>query len=559
MNNKNRIPWLVAAAAMLFAMIVLVRNEISPDRPLQYSQPEQPVIRAIDDGSSWRPTRGAIPTPVPGDFSPWVATPTPPPTPVPTVSPTKTPDPTPSPTPKPLLAFRGIVQDDYGKGVARALVRVISGEPDRAAERSAVTGSDGRFLIEDIPDELLDKVIVELQGYATTMLENIPLTFTDELQIGMSALAGIDVNILDFSTTGAEPIMYSGKMQASLLRLSRGDEISTNVFGIPEPVLPVDTYLPVRDQNVIVADGLLQFDNVEPGSYRVAVKTGVKVAESEVLLIRDNARTSTTLTLGMKHTVKGNVLAGDTGKMLPQASVGLSPAIHASAAPDFPDYLSFTDGAGEFVIPEVQPGRYWMIIGASGYTTKTLENYEVLPGAPPEATSITLTKQNPLITVSLVNGEGRPIAEAPLVLMPVTGPTPKMYFGKTDEAGLYRFENLVPGKMNLSVTAPGDKARQKTLTFELGDGEVKEVPIQFGAVVNVKGKANRDGKAYNGVLTFVQKGIAIADNLVTTDATGAFTISLEPGDYVVGTPDKPPAVLIKIDSQESQNINVDLK
>lgn len=558
MNGSNRIPWIVAAISMLFAMIVLVRNEVVPEAPQRpdkpLSQVVQPVMQAPE--SEWRST-GRPPRPAPevGDYSPWGAQ-RPQPSPTPVVTPRPTPAPTPTPTPKPLFEFKGIVLDG-DKPVSEALVRTISGE-DNAAERSAVTAADGRFAIPGIPDDMLEKIIVEAPGYSVTLLENIPLPLPVELQIGMNPLAGIDAVVLDFSTTTAEPVLFSGEMQASLMELKKANEISSNSLGISEPVLPVDTYLPVRDQHVVVHQGELRFDNVPPGNYRVGVKTGTKIAESDPLTVAEGARTSTSLTLGMKHTVKGNVVAGDTGQPVAQARVGLAPYDQMAGGPDFPDYLGFTDGTGEFVIPEVQPGRFWLTVGAAGYTTKSLEGFTVLPGAPPEDTSITLTKQEPLITVSVTASDGRPMPRAPLVLMTMGAEKARTYFGKTDEAGLFRFERLMPGRFTLSITAPGERTRQKTLNVELGEGEVREIPVSFATPSAVTGKAKVNSKPYKGVLSFVSKGAAVADNLVTAGADGTFAAELEPGDYLVRTPQDTSSVSVTVKPMESQTLNVDI-
>jgi len=563
MNSKNRLPWIVAAVSMLFAMIVLVRNEIVPGNNSGYEQTQtvQPVLRGPEP--SWRPTSAKMPreTPESSDYSPWSQQ-NPPPHPTPVATPTPTPrptpaaTPTPSPTPKLDMTFRGVVLDG-DKPVAEALVRVVSGKQN-PAERSAITGEDGRFSITGIPDNLLDKVIVEARGYSVTMLENIPLPLPDELQIGMSALAGIDAMIMDISSSSTEPVAFDGEMQASLMELRRAGAETSEPLGISEPVLPVDSYVPVRDQHVVVKDGQLRFDNVEPGQYRVSVKSGNKVAESEVLSVRDGSRTTTSLLLGMKHTVRGNVVGEDTGKAIAQARVSLSPYHGDLGGPEFPSYMSFTDGEGEFVIPEVQPGHYWMLVGAAGYTTRTLEGFTVLPAKAPDDTSVTLIKQEPLITVSVTAADGRPLAQAPLVLMTQGAESPRTYFGKTDEAGLFRFEHLLAGRYSLSITAPGERTRQKTLNIELGDGEVRELPVSFGTPVNVSGKARVGGKAYKGVLTFLSRGAAVADSLVNTKDDGSFSTELEPGDYLVGTPEKPGRVSLTIKPTEAQTITVDI-
>lgn len=551
---------------MLFAMVVLVRNEITPTQVQPYDmRPDiRPVLQATEP--EWRAARN---TPAPtrtADYSPWkenmpgnqanASAATSVQSPRPTPSPTPTPDIT--PTPRPQNTFRGIVLDGDGNPVPNARVRIVSGGNDRAAERSAISAPDGRFSIDGIPDPSLDKVIVEAVGFSVWMLQNIPLPLPDELQIGLNALAGIDAVIVDFSTSGTDPVLFSGEMQASLMQLKPAGDVSTNSLGISEPTLPVDSYIPVRNQVVLVTDGQLRFDNVEPGMYRVAVKAGRKIAESEAVTITEASRSSTTLVLGMKHTVKGNVVAGDTAKPLGEARVTLSPAGSPGAAPEFPDYLSFTDGSGDFVIPEVHPGRYWMVVGAAAYTTKTLENFNILPGAPPEDTSVTLFKQEPLITVSVSNSEGRPIAQAPLVLLTSAAESPRTYFGKTDEAGLHRFERLMAGRYSLLITAPGDRTRQKTVNLELGEGEVRELGVRFGNPVAVTGKVTVGGKTYKGLLSFVLHGAAMADNLVTADGNGNFTVSLEPGDYMVGTPDKPGGTMLNIKNTEAQTINLAL-
>lgn len=562
MNSRNLVPWIVAAVSMLFAMVVLIRNEIVPQRD-DYARPTngtpaQTYMQPMDSG--WRPSnRPPRETPPAGDYSPW-NTPdrleTPAPTVAPTSSPTPAPTAAPSPTPRAQHEFKGTVLDEDDP-VENALVRIISGRHN-PAERSAVTDSRGAFSIENISDEILTKVIVEAQGYSVTVLENVPLPLPSEMLIGINPLAGIDATILDTASSSGEMTAFDGQMQASLMKLKPAGEVSTATMGISEPVLPVDAYLPVRDQTVVVKNGILRFDNVEAGEYRVSVRTGQKAAESESIIVREGGRTSATLILGMKHSVRGNVVAGDTASPVSQARVALSAYDMGGGGPEFPDYLSFTDGNGEFVLPEVQPKRYWLTVGAAGYTTKTLEGFTVLPGTPPEDTSITLTKQEPLITVSVTGQDGRPLGGAPLVLMTVGAESPRTYFGKTDEAGLFRFERLLPGRFTLSITAPGERTRQKTVHVELGDGEVRELHASFAVPTAVKGTVKVGEKAYKGVLSFVAQGVAVADNLVKVEQDGSFSAELEPGEYLVGTPEKPSRVSVTINPVPSQNLTLEI-
>lgn len=562
MNSRNLVPWIVAAVSMLFAMVVLIRNEVAPQRD-DYPRntngaPAQVAMHPLDSG--WRPSnRPPRETPSTGDYSPWTApelVPTPAPTPSPTPVPTPAPTPAPSPTPQAQHEFKGVVLDDEAP-VKNALVRIISGRHN-PAERSAVTDNHGAFSINNITDEILTKVIVEAQGYSVTVLENVPLPLPSEMLIGINPLAGIDAIVMDISTTSGEPAVFDGQMQASLMKLKPAGEVSTATMGISEPVLPVDSFLPVRDQNVLVKKGVLRFDNVEAGEYRVSVRAGRKAAESESVVVREGGRTSATLILGMQHTVRGNVVAGDTAKPVPQARVALSAYDMSGGGPDFPDYLSFTDGNGEFVLPEVQPKRYWLTVGAAGYTTKTLEGFTVLPGTPPEDTSITLTKQEPLITVSVTGQDGRPLAGAPLVLMTVGAESPRTYFGKTDDAGLFRFERLLPGRFTLSITAPGERTRQKTVNVELGDGEVRELHTSFAVPTAIKGSVKVGDKTYKGVLSFVAQGVAVADNLVKVEQDGTFSAELEPGEYLVGTPEKPSRINVTINPVPSQNLTLEI-
>jgi hypothetical protein len=207
----------------------------------------------------------------------------------------------------------------------------------------------------------------------------------------------------------------------------------------------------------------------------------------------------------------------------------------------------------------VQPGGYNLTAASNGFTTKTIERFHVDPVRAPDETSITLSIQHPLITVAVVDADDRPVPNAPLVLMSATSPKPRTFFAKTDEAGLRRFENLLPGHYTLSVTFPDERTRQKNISLDLGENQVREVTVAFGRQVHVTGSAKKNDRAYSGLLSFTLKGTVASDLMVKTDAKGEFTTDLESGDYMAGTPDKPAQQQVTIKSVETQKVDLSLK
>lgn len=571
MDPRNRLPWIVAAMAMLFAVVVLIRSELSLNKDNR-DQPN-PLVNATyppypnpygtyrDNNSPWRPVYTPLPqvvnpTPTPAPDLPAEVTPELPPP----VEMANLPIETPAPVEIPSHTLNGLVVNDDFQPIDRAFVRLVATtETSGAIELSAVTDNSGKFSVKNIPANKVEKIVVEARtGYSPSMVENLTFPLSDELQIVMNALAGVDVTVMDLSEDVGAGKLFSGELDVTLSS-KKNDTPTPETYGISQPGIPSGSFVPVRNQQVKVENGEFHFDNVEPGEYKVRGRSGKLIAESEPFLVEPGKRTSASLELGLQQTVRGNVVSEKDGLPIIKATVALAPATADNSSFASPDYMGFSDDSGVFTLPEVQPGKYTLTVAATGYTTKSVEGLEVSPWVEPPPTSVTLFVQQPLITVQVLNIEGRPVPSAPLVLLSTEGGQTKTWFGNTDEAGLHRFENLLAGNYNISVTDPTDRTRRRAANVKLQDAQTLEISLRFGPRVRVVGKTTREEKPFEGTLIFTPIGLATGNVLQETDNTGSYATELEPGDYMVGTVEQPTQQLVKIGGTQTQTVNLDLK
>lgn len=567
MDPRNRLPWIVAAVAMLFAVIVLIRSEVSlsiENRNKERNGSEEyPFAQSPYDGQrSQRPWQPMY-TPLPNAVNSTPAVPTPAAEIIPDLPPPKEmaqlPVETPKPVPIPDNTLNGLIVNDDFQPIPKAFVRLVAtSETSGAIEMSAVSDNDGKFSIKKIASDKVEKIVIEARGYAASLVEPFSFPISDELQIVMNALSGIDVSVMDLSAGVSSGKLYSGELEVSL-SMKKNENPSSDTYGISQPAITSGSFSPVRNQQVKVENGEFHFDSVEPGEYKVRGRSGKLVAESEPFTVENGKRSSATLELGLQQTVRGNIVSEKDGLPVLRALIALAPSVNGNSSFASPDYMGFSDDTGVFTLPEIQPGKYTLTVSANGYTTKSVDNVEVSPWIEPEPTSVTLFVQQPLITVQVLNVEGTPIPSSPLVLMSGDSSPVKTWFGNTDEAGLYRFENLLAGKYTVSVTDPSDRTRRRSASLELKDAQTLEITLRFGPRVKVTGKATQNEKDFEGSLLFTPIGFTGGDVLQKTDKTGSYAIELEPGDYMAGTVEKPNQIHLKIGGTQTQTVNLDFK
>jgi hypothetical protein len=199
------------------------------------------------------------------------------------------------------------------------------------------------------------------------------------------------------------------------------------------------------------------------------------------------------------------------------------------------------------------PGTYLLTLGANGYSTKTVEEMRISPdGQGPPDTAHALVEGTAGVEVTLVGPDGRPLANTPGVLGATGAADGRAYFGRSDSAGLLRFMPVVAGRYVLAVTIPGGAVRQKTTEIVVAEGQLTHTRLEFLPTFQVSGLATSGAAPYEGLLSFSKRGTAVAEQYSRTDGSGAFTIELEPGEYMVSRPGDARALQVEVRSGVSR-------
>ncbi|MGI8907772.1 MAG: carboxypeptidase regulatory-like domain-containing protein [Candidatus Sumerlaeaceae bacterium] len=542
LDPKHRLPWIVAAGAIVFALVVLIRSELSPENPavvpatVATEVSSTPLVRPIQ-----QPVRGTIST------APATGSPTPAPV-----------TPTPSPSPSPVTySLSGTITDSNGKPLPNATVRTTYRIGGSQISVDATSDASGTFTLSGIRSPDLDVVVVEAVGYGRSVVERLELPLPDRLEIALSALAGLEV-LVQQATDNAQAVEpYAGEADFLLLH-QRTASATTSTLGLSEAAVQGAMFMPVAQQHVTIDKGSLRVEELEPGTYKAAVRSKTSYAESMPFTIEGARRTQTTITLGLKYTFGGNVASEAEHRPLPQAGVHLALASDHSLASTQPPHNGSTDVTGRFSLEGVVPGAYRLTLGAAGFTTRTIEGVGVSAAGPPPETTYTLSQQQPYIHVAVMDDDGRPVPQARLVLM-MTSPVNKTMFSKTDDAGVKLFDEISPGTYTVAVTAPGERARQKSVDLRIEDGQTTDVQIKFPKTTHVQGHARKDGKPYRGLLVFTLRGSIGLQTIVKTDDTGGYVADLEPGEYMAGSPNQSNPQIVVIGQVQPGNVDVEVK
>lgn len=542
---KSRIPWFVAAMAMMFAIIVLVQTDLANQKSDREFQRQ------------WQPVSQPVPSPEPAGETQQ------PRNPEPTTIPT-TPEPA-GPTPAPDVEKRtpsmpgfveGKVTDDDGVGIQGALVRALLSKEPGAQERRAYTDGSGSFRIVDIPEEPLPILQVEAAGYARVQVPDLPVPLGGPINVGMSSLASLVTYILDSPSTGSIVRPFVGTVDLTLFRFYPEGTSSVSP-AVNEPNLPRSGMVPMANRRVPVTDGMYHFQNIEPGEYQVTVKTQRGSAESQLLEIPEGRQIETTVTLGQEVSIEGTVISADSHTSVARATVQFR---RVPSAPTTPvDHTVFTDSNGGFLIPSIQVGTYDILAEAIDGTTGSVVNWPVTSESTVQHTTITLARQRPRLEIQVQRADEQPLANGKIAVLAMDNPTAQNYFLETDDQGIAIVADIAPGNYEVAVTAPEDKSRQKTAEIEMRPGQTLRLPIQFRPMTRVAGNAVKGSNPYAGILVFSLRGEIQMDTLVKADDTGGYAIDLEPGEYMVGTPETPASAVATIEQQEEQRLNLDVK
>lgn len=543
-DAKNRLPWLLAAAAIIFALVVLVRSELGPEREGE----------SASATASKTPRTSALPKrPTPASQPAAQRNQTPQTNPHVTAS-SQQPAPVATPTPTPAsYSLAGLVTDADGKPLPKASVRVIYRTGQSQQSGSAVSDAAGLFTVAGLGSADVDSVIVEAVGYTRGVVDKLKLPLPERLEIALSPLAGLDIAIEQAVGEGNARKPFEGEADFVLLQ-ERTATTSPASLGIAQPAFARPTFVPAAQQHVKIKDGSLRLEELESGTYKASIRTKDASAESPPFVIEGAHRTQTTVTLGLKFTIAGSVVAEGDNHPIARATVRMGNTDIRTGS----ELQAMSDDRGRFVIGGVVPSRYNLTIGAAGFTTKTVEALEVTAAGPPAETTYTLSEQKPAIKVTVLDGDGKPVPQARLVLM-MTRPVSKTVFSKTDDAGTRVFDNISAGMYSIAVTASQDRTRQKSVDVSLEDGQTTDVVVMFPKTTRVQGHARKEGNPYHGLLAFNLRGSIGMQTMVRADETGGYVVELEPGEYTVGSPEQPNAQIVIVHPVQTGNIDVEVK
>ena len=172
---KQRLPWIVAAVAVLIAVAILafVLGQAARTRPAATAP-----APAVTPQSVAAPPPGTIPA------SGGPAAPVQPP-------------PTPAPTPKPGNTLMGQVVDGAGAPVPNAIATILFTGSSGKQTLRVNAGKDGKFTASGINAPQVDSMGVEADGYERSDIGTyIPLPLDDVFTITLNRLAGVRLRIM---------------------------------------------------------------------------------------------------------------------------------------------------------------------------------------------------------------------------------------------------------------------------------------------------------------------------------------------------------------------------
>lgn len=535
---KQHLPWAIAGVSVLFAIGVLLfpRLETWRTSTVEPVTNDDPAISVIHDDTG-APGPGQIGMNAGGrnaDPSGLTGTPAA------------------AVTGGNLLA--GIVTDLELQPLPDATIRGIYEVGGSKMTVEGKTNAAGKFRIPNVPVAELKMLLVEAPGYGRTQIPNLPLPIED-LEIALNLLSGAELHVAVQDDQGAQR-PFSGDASLTIYRQTPAQG-TTETAGVAQINVRPGEYVAQSQKQERIVDGHLQLDGLDRGIYKVGVQAGEEYAESQPFRVEEGLGAQVEVTLGVRRSLAGYVKAQTTQQPIEraqvQAQLGTGGAIEAVRQTQ-------TDRQGRFQIDGLSPGNYTLSIAAAGYTTKTVENAQVsASNEPAPENTYLLVQGQPALVVTVIDGEGRPVSRAPLVIFATGTAQPRTYFSRTDAAGVARIDNVFPGTYTVAVTAPDDRTRQKTVTIQVPEGgENRSTVVSFGNLVKVSGSVRYKADPTQTLLSFTQRGEIGTKQFAKSDAMGNFTVELEPGEYMVQREGQPGSTVMTVPPGQAHAVDLNL-
>lgn len=442
-------------------------------------------------------------------------------------------------------ALEGRVTDASGAPVEGATVRVsipAEGLMKQAATlfggvfASGRTGADGRYRVGGATEGRRD-VVVEAPGFLTQRSEE---TFPAEQTL-----------VRDYA-------MQPGAELSGIVLLPDGGPcpgatVRVQSAGAP-PANPMVAMMGVGGATaafVTDVEGRWKASGLQHGPHTVTA-SAPRYLDGTARDVADGA-TEVTLTLGAGVTLRGRVVAAETGAGVGGATVfrkgrtsgpGAAPWMQGLAGD--PSIVAGPDGS--FEISGLLPGPWELYARAKGYAESGRLKVSGAAGETVSDLSLALAPGSSLSGRVLRKGAGTPI-EGALVYVPLgKGPMASMNASdltegepsapadsesaKTGPDGSFVIAGLTPGKVTLEARAQGLAPTTMSGT-EVPGGPVVVEMSEGGAVEGVV--YAEDGRVHEGVTVMSQRGMmGQGARMSTTDREGRYRIErLAPGAYQV--------------------------
>jgi hypothetical protein len=227
--------------------------------------------------------------------------------------------------------------------------------------------------------------------------------------------------------------------------------------------------------------------------------------------------------------ITGSVVDASSGQTLEGVSVTLQSGAAGGVGSAVP-----SDTSGAFKFSSLAAGTYQLTLARAGYSSATLS----LTIVSAQAFSVGVVRLAPSPTTGILKGSitaqdsGLSLAGAVVTLTGANNQT-----ATTDSSGRFEFSSLAPGATNISVTLSGYAVITASATVAAGQ------TLLFSPSLPKAGADTPTTGVFSGAVADAGTGQALAgvavtisgasSQVLTTDSTGQFSVTLAPGAYAV--------------------------
>jgi protocatechuate 3,4-dioxygenase beta subunit len=406
-------------------------------------------------------------------------------------------------------SLEGRVQDSAGRPVSGARVTLAAARG--SMERSSRTSSDGTFAFAALPD-LVTLTATNEEGAATRITVTVPEGTTKSITLTLPmSRSPLPVRVtddrgypVDAAQITAASLEQSSPLHATAFTDRRGEAQIAGARGLP-----------------------LRLEVRAPGHPTWMATT-------------DASRASVEVTLGLASSAIGEVRAARGGEPIADAEVVLYTDVGA--------HRTRTDRAGAFSVADLAAGPARLRIRAPGYAVSTRDVVIDEASVRPMALARTELAEEAVVTGSVVDARGEPIAGArvakdqvPTYLL--VGATPPG-IAIADARGHFRLGELGEGTVTLEAYSPdvgrarvdgvrvvsGRTTEGVKVTIRGGSGDIGPDPGASGGVAVTLGETSGDPREVVVVAVAEgseaeRAGLAAGDTVVEVEGALVHTIA----------------------------------